>query len=121
MVFDFTKNKWIILSQQYLFLFITIMRKLKSWDPVIVIAGKHKWKVSAIQNFVDDDYVIVKGVNEAKKAVKWKWFIKKLLPMHISNVMYYIEDQKKATKIKIVTDKKWKKTREATKVKLTLK
>ncbi|MEI6672360.1 MAG: hypothetical protein WCL02_03160 [bacterium] len=32
--------------------------------------------------------------------------MKKTLPVHVSNVMYYIEDQKKATKIKIVTDKK---------------
>jgi large subunit ribosomal protein L24 len=97
------------------------MKKLKAWDPVIVIAGKHKWKTSTIQKFVDDDRILVKGINEVKKAVKGKWFIKKTLPIHVSNVMYYIEDQKKATKIKIVTDKKWKKTREAVKVKLTLK
>jgi large subunit ribosomal protein L24 len=97
------------------------MKKLRAWDPVIMIAGKHKGKISTIQNFVDDERVIVKWINEAKKAVKGKGFIKKTLPVHISNVMYYVEDQKKATKIKIVTDKKWKKTREATKVKLTLK
>jgi hypothetical protein len=35
--------------------------------------------------------------------------------------MYYVEDQKKATKLKITTDKKWKKIREAVKIKLTLK
>ncbi len=97
------------------------MRKLKSWDPVIVIAGKHKGKISSIQTFVDADYVIVKGVNEVKKAMKGKWFIKKQLPLHVSNIMYYIEDQKKPTKIKFVTDKKWKKTRETIKAKLTLK
>ena len=97
------------------------MKKLKTWDPVIMIAGKYKGKISTIQKFVDADYVIVKGVNEVKKAVKWKGFIKKIHPAHISNVMYYVEDKKQATKIKIVTDKKWKKTREATKLKLTLK
>jgi ribosomal protein L24 len=55
---------------------------------------------------VDDNYVIVKGINEAKKAVKGKGFVKKIHPVHVSNVMYYVEDKKKATKIKIVTDKK---------------
>lgn len=97
------------------------MKKLRAWDPVIVIAGKYKGKISTIQKFVDADHVMVKGVNEAKKAVKWKGFIKKTLPLHVSNVMYYVEDKKQATKIKIVEDKKWKKTREATKLKLTIK
>jgi len=97
------------------------MRKLRLWDPVIMIAGKYKGKISTIQKYVDDDYVIVKGINEMKKAVKGKWFIKKIHPVHVSNVMYYVEDKKQATKIKIVADKKWKKTREAVKVKLALK
>lgn len=97
------------------------MKKLKAWDPVIMITGKYKWKISTIQEFVDDDHVIVKWVNEVKRATKGKWFLKKTLPAHVSNMMYYIEEQKKATKVKIITDKKWKKTREAKKVKLTLK
>jgi large subunit ribosomal protein L24 len=71
-----------------------------------MIAGKYKGKISTIQKFVDDNYVIVKGINEVKKAVKGKGFIKKTHPAHISNVMYYVEDKKKATKIKIVADKK---------------
>ena len=97
------------------------MRKLRTWDPVIMIAGKHKGKISTIQKVVDDNYAIVKWINEMKKAVKGKWFIKKIHPVHISNIMYYVEDKKKATKIRIVTDKKWKKTREATKLRLALK
>lgn len=97
------------------------MKKLRAWDPVIMIAGKYKWKISTIQKFVGDDLIIVDGINEVKKAVKGKGFIKKLHPVHISNVMYYVADKKQATKIKIVADKKWKKTREATKLKLALK
>jgi len=97
------------------------MKKLRTWDPVIVISGKHKGKNSIIQKFVDANYVIVKGVNEVKKAVKWKGFIKKTLPIHISNIMYYIEDKKQATKIKVVADKKWKKIRESIKFSLPLK
>ncbi|MFA6256160.1 MAG: 50S ribosomal protein L24 [Candidatus Absconditabacterales bacterium] len=97
------------------------MKKLRAGDPVIMIAGKYKGKISTIQKFVDDDRIIVKGINEVKKAMKGKGFIKKTLPVHMSNVMYYVEDQKKATKIKIITDKKGKKTRETTKLKLTIK
>jgi len=97
------------------------MKKLRSWDPVVMIAGKYKGKISTIQKFVGDDRIIVKWINEVKKAVKGKWFIKKTMPVHVSNVMYYAEEQKKASKIRIIADKKWKKVREATKLKLTLK
>lgn len=97
------------------------MKKLRTWDPVIMISGKYKGKISTIEKFVDDNRVLVKGINEVKKAVKGKWFVKKILPVHVSNIMYYVEDQKKATKIKITTDKKWKKIREATKIKLIIK
>jgi ribosomal protein L24 len=48
----------------------------------------------------------VKGVNEVKRAMKGKGFVKKHLPIHVSNVMYYLEAEKKPTRIKITTDKK---------------
>ncbi len=97
------------------------MKKLRKGDPVIVIAGKYKWKTSTIQSMVGDGLVIVKGVNEVKKAMKGKWFIKKTLPIHISNIMYYMEAEKKGTKIKISVDKKWKRIRESKKFKTALK
>lgn len=97
------------------------MRKLRSWDPVQVISGKYKGNISTIEKFVGDDYPIVKGVNEVKRATKGKWFVKKTLPIHISNIMYYVEEKKQATKIKLVVDKKWKKTREAKKFKFSIK
>jgi len=37
-----------------------------------MIAGKYKGKISAIQKIVDDDRIIVKGINEVKKAMKGK-------------------------------------------------
>ena len=97
------------------------MRKLRAWDPIMVIAGKYKWKTSTIQSFVGDDYVVVKWINEVKRAVKGKWFIKKTLPIHVSNVMYYLEAEKKPTKIKITVDKKWKKVRESKKFATVIK
>jgi ribosomal protein L24 len=53
--------------------------------------------------------------------MKGKGFLKKLLPIHISNIMYYVEGEKKPTKIKITVDKKWKKVRESKKFKTVLK
>jgi len=95
------------------------MRKLRTWDPVMVIAGKYKGKISAIQKIMDN-YAIVKWVNEMKKAMKWKWFIKKTLPIHISNIMYYVESKKKPSKIKIMIDKNGKKTRQTRKFGITI-
>lgn len=53
------------------------MKKLRAWDPVIVISGKYKGTISVIQKFVDDSRVIVKGVNEEKELQKEKDFLKK--------------------------------------------
>jgi len=86
------------------------MKKLRTLDPVIVIAGKHKGKISTIESFAEGDKVYVKGVNEVKRAKKWEWFITKTLPLHISNIMYYSEKDAKATRVAI-TITKGKKTR----------
>lgn len=96
------------------------MKKLRVGDPVIVIAGKHKGKISTIQA-LGGEKVTVKGVNEMKRATKGKGFMKKTLPIHVSNVMYYLEAEKKATRIAIVTDKKGKLGRQAKKTNTPVK
>lgn len=96
------------------------MKKLRTWDPVIVISGKHKWKISTIEA-INGDSVIVKDVNVVKKAVKGQGFIKKTLPINISNVMYYMTKEKQATKIKIETNKNGKKIRKSAKLNVELK
>ena len=88
------------------------MKKLRKGDPVIVIAGKAKGSVSVIEA-LDGDMVTVKDVNVVKKAVKGQGFMKKTLPLHVSNVAYYLADQKKATKIGIELTKDGKKVRKA--------
>lgn len=88
------------------------MKKLRKGDPVIVIAGKAKGSVSVIEA-LGGDMVTVKDVNVVKKAVKGQGFIKKTLPLHVSNVAYYLADQKKATKIGIELTKDGKKVRKA--------
>ena len=88
------------------------MKKLRKGDPVIVIAGKAKGSVSVIEA-LDGEMVTVKDVNVVKKAVKGQGFVQKTLPLHISNVAYYLADQKKATKIGVELTKEGKKVRKA--------
>ncbi len=85
------------------------MRKLKKWDPVIVIAWKFKGAKSHIVK-VEEDRVFLHDVNKVKKAVKWQWFVEKEASIHISNIAYLEWD--KATKVAIkIDDKTGKKTR----------
>jgi len=81
------------------------MRKLKKGDPVIVIAGAHKWAISHIVK-VEGDKVYLHDVNKVKKAVKGQWFIEKEAPIHISNVAYYEEKTKKPTRVGFKFDEK---------------
>ena len=95
------------------------MRKLQSGDPVIVIAGKHKGKVSSIEKVVEQTrrdgskrlMVIVNDVNVVKKAVKGQGFVEKTLPIDASNVMYYLEKDQKATRVAVEIGKDGKKSR----------
>ncbi len=96
------------------------MKKLRTGDPVIVITGKYKGKVSSITK-VGEDRVWVKWVNEVKKAVKWKGFVKKHLSIHISNVAYYDETAKKPSRVAISITKDWKKTRKLVKTNKEIK
>lgn len=75
------------------------MKKLKKWDPVVMLAWNSKWTVSVIVS-IDGDKVYVEGVNMKKRAKKWQWYIDKHLSVHISNVAYSVDG--KASKISII-------------------
>jgi large subunit ribosomal protein L24 len=91
------------------------MKLLRKNDPVIVISGKHKGKVSTIERFVDNDHVIVAGINEVQKAKKGEGYETKLLPMHISTVQYYFVDQKAPTRLSVTLDSNGRKNRKSNK------
>lgn len=72
------------------------MDMIKKSDEVIVIAGKDKGKRGIVAKRVDVDYVVVEGVNVAKKATKPNpmtgstgGIVEKLMPIHISNVALF--------------------------------
>ena len=46
------------------------MEKIRKGDEVVVITGKDKGKRGTVLRRVDDEHVLVEGVNRAKKHVK---------------------------------------------------
>ncbi len=94
--------------------------KLRTGDKVIVISGKDKGKVGTIQKvFPKENKVIVDGVNTVKKHVKPtqanpEGSIQELFaPIDASNVAYYDEKSKKASRLgyKVSVDKDGNKTK----------
>lgn len=90
------------------------MKKIKQWDTVKVISGKHKASTGVVEKVVDDN-IIVKGINIVKRATKGKGFVDKTHPVHVSNVMYFDLETQQASKIKIVEDKKGRRKRQIAK------
>ena len=72
------------------------MNKLKKGDQVIVITGRDKGKRGTVSRRVDDDHVVVDGVNVVKKHTKPNplkgttgGVIDKTMPIHQSNVAIF--------------------------------
>lgn len=82
------------------------MKRLKTGDKVVVIAGSNKGKEGKITKLLDDR-VIVEGVNIVKKHLKPKnnngngEIIETEAPIHASNVMLLDPKTKKPTKVKM--------------------
>jgi large subunit ribosomal protein L24 len=72
------------------------MKKIVKGDEVIVITGKDKGKRGTVQVRVDEDYVLVDGINVAKKHVRPNpmqnqvgGIVDKTMPIHQSNLMIF--------------------------------
>ena len=92
------------------------MRKLKTGDKVVVVAGSNKGKEGKIIKILDQK-VIVEGVNIVKKHLKPRnnngtgEIVEVEAPIHASNVMLVDPKTKKPTKVKVEKDSKGKKIR----------
>jgi large subunit ribosomal protein L24 len=82
------------------------MGKILKNDEVIVLAGKDKGKRGVVRQRVDADYVVVEGVNVAKKATKPNpmtgttgGIVDKLMPIHVSNVALFNAATGKADRV----------------------
>jgi large subunit ribosomal protein L24 len=91
------------------------MNKIRKGDQVIVLTGRDKGKRGSITARVDDDHVLVDGINMVKKHVKPNpmkgttgGVIDKSMPIHQSNVAIYNAASGKADRVgvKLLADGK---------------
>ena len=94
------------------------MKKIRKGDEIIVITGKDKGRTGTVLQVMDDDRVLVEGINVAKKHVKANPNIgepggikDKNMPLHVSNVQVYNPKTKKGDRVAIRIDDDGSKTR----------
>ena len=82
------------------------MEKIRKGDEVVVITGKDKGKRGTVLLRVDEERVLVEGVNRAKKHVKPNpmkgvagGIVDKDMPIHLSNVALFNHATKKADRV----------------------
>ena len=82
------------------------MRKLRTGDDIIVIAGKDKGQRGQIDTFIGDDKVLIPNINVAKKHVKANpnsgetgGIVDKAMPLEISNVAIFNAATGKADRV----------------------
>jgi large subunit ribosomal protein L24 len=90
------------------------MNKIRKGDQVVVLTGRDKGKRGTVTQRVDDERVVVEGVNMVKKHVKPNpmkgttgGVIDKTMPIHQSNVAIYNPATGKADRVgvKLLADK----------------
>jgi len=84
------------------------MNKIRKGDQVIVLAGRDKGRRGTVSRRVDDDYLVVDGVNVVKKHVKPNpmkgttgGVVDKTMPIHQSNVAIWNAASSKADRVGI--------------------
>jgi len=91
------------------------MSKILKNDEVIVLTGKDKGKRGQVLQSIDGEYVVVAGINVAKKATKPNpmtgavgGIVDKVMPIHVSNVALFNAASGKADRVgyKVVDGKK---------------
>ena len=91
------------------------MRKFRKGDQVVVLTGRDKGRQGAVIKVLDDDQIIVEGINTVKRhqrpnpqAGKQGGIQSKEMPMHVSKVAIWNPATKKADRVgfKILADGK---------------
>jgi large subunit ribosomal protein L24 len=82
------------------------MNKIRKGDDVIVTTGRDKGKRGTVLRRIDDDHLVVEGVNRVKKHVRPNpmkgqtgGIIDKEMPIHVSNVALFNPQTKKADRV----------------------
>jgi large subunit ribosomal protein L24 len=94
------------------------MNKIRKGDQVIVLTGRDKGKRGTVTLRVDEDHIVVEGINVVKKHVKPNpmkgttgGIVDKTMPIHQSNVAIYNATTGKADRVGIKVLADGKKTR----------
>ncbi len=82
------------------------MNKIRKGDDVIVITGKDKGKRGVVLSRVDEERVLVEGINRVKKHTKPNpmkgqqgGIVEKEMPIHVSNVALFNAATQKADRV----------------------
>jgi large subunit ribosomal protein L24 len=82
------------------------MNKIRKGDAVIVVTGKDKGKRGTVLSRIDDEQLLVEGVNRVKKHTKPNpmkgqpgGIVEKEMPINISNVALFNPVSKKADRV----------------------
>ncbi|MDY0071901.1 MAG: 50S ribosomal protein L24 [Thauera sp.] len=86
------------------------MNKIRKGDEVVVITGKDKGRRGTILRRVDDERVVVEGINRVKKHVRPNpmkgdigGILEKEMPIHVSNIALFNPATQKADRVGIKT------------------
>ena len=86
------------------------MNKIRKGDEVIVLAGRDKGKRGTVSLRVDDDRLVIEGINIVKKHAKPNpmkgvagGIVEKSMPIHQSNVAIFNAATGKADRVGIKT------------------
>ena len=84
------------------------MNKLRKGDEVIVTAGKDKGRRGTVLQIVDDERVLIEGINVAKKHTKANpnmgvegGILDREMPLAISNILVFNPKSKKGERVGI--------------------
>jgi large subunit ribosomal protein L24 len=89
------------------------MNKIRKGDDVVVIAGKDKGKRGTVLGRLDDEHLVVEGINRVKKHTKPNpmkgqpgGIVEKEMPIQVSNVALFNPGTQKADRVgfKILDD-----------------
>ncbi|HSG22746.1 MAG TPA: 50S ribosomal protein L24 [Azonexus sp.] len=82
------------------------MEKIRKGDDIVVLTGKDKGKRGSVLRRIDDEHVIVEGINRAKKHMKPNpvkgvagGIVDKDMPIHLSNVALFNPATKMADRV----------------------
>jgi len=89
------------------------MEKIRKGDDVVVTAGRDKGRRGTVLRCLEDDYLLVEGVNRVKKHTKPNpmkgqpgGIVEKEMPIHLSNVALFNPATQKGDRVgfKILDD-----------------